>query len=136
MTVSQEERTLAGLVHLGVLFGWLGLAFQIIMLVVYLPKSKFVANHVKQALGVSVILYLIRFAFGTLVGGAGLWVAFNPVRLFTAGFIGPMLLAGLATAVLGLTVLVLVIMAMVKAFGGQPHRYPVIGDLIASLTGE
>ena len=136
MSTSQEERTLGGLAHLGVLFGWVGLAFEIILLVVFLPKSKYVASHAKQALGLTLVWYLIRLALGTITGGVGVWVALNPARLFTGGFIGSVLLAFLLMAVLGLTTLVLVIMAMVKGFSGQPYRYPIIGDLVVSLTGE
>ncbi|HWI66031.1 MAG TPA: DUF4870 domain-containing protein [Symbiobacteriaceae bacterium] len=136
MVVSQEERTLGGLAHLGVIFGWVGLAFQVILLIVYMPKSKYVTSHVKQALGLWVIWYLARLAVGALLGGVGVTAAFNPAILFSGSFIGGMLLGALVMMALGIGVLVLVILAMVKGFGGQLHRYPIIGDLVASIAGE
>jgi|GEM_PF-848238 len=136
MTATQEERTLGGLVHLGVLFGWFGLAFQIVLLVVYLPKSKYIAGHAKQALGLWAAWFLARLVIGAITGTAGAAIAINPVNLFSGGFIGTMLVGLLLFGALGIGVLVLVILAMVKGFGGEEHRYPIIGDLVASIARD
>lgn len=136
MSLSQEERTLGGLAHLGVLFGWVGLAFDIILLVVYLPKSRYVAKHAKQALGLWTVWFLARLALGFVSGGAGLWVALNPARFFTGDFLSTILFSVLGLLVLGIGVLVMVIQAMVKGFNGEEYRYPIIGDLVASVAGE
>ena len=135
-TITQEERTLGGLSHLGVIFGWIGLAFQVILLIVYMPKSKYVASHAKQALGLWVIWYLAKLAIGGLTGGVGVWAAMNPMRVMSGAFLGPLLFGVMAMLALGVGVLVLVILAMIKGFNGQSHRYPLVGDLIASIGGE
>lgn len=134
--VTQEERTLGGLAHLGVLFGYIGVAFQVILLIIYLPKSKYVASHAKQALGLWVIWYLAKLAIGALTGGISMFAVLNPARIFTPGFFGTVLLGGMALLALGVGVLVLVILAMIKGFNGEPHRYPIIGDFVASIGGE
>lgn len=131
---TQEERTLGGLVHLGVLFGWIGLAFQIVLLVVYLPKSKYVAGHVKQALGLWTTWFLVRLVVGAATGTAGAVFALNPARLLSAGFIGSVLIGMMIMSLLAVGVLVLVILAMIKGFNGEPHKYPIIGDLVDSIA--
>jgi len=138
MNTTQEERIFGGLAHLGVLFNWIGLAFMVVLLVIFQPRSRFIASHVKQALGVWVGFFVLRLVVSTIfLGGATAAFAVNP---FAYGNIGGAL-AGIPPGALflgaiGLTALVFVIMALVKGINGQPYKYPIIGDLITRIAGE
>lgn len=136
MQATQEERTLSGLAHLAVLFGWLGLAFQIVVLVIYQPKSRYVAGHARQALGMWAAWMLVRFVLGFLTGTIGISIAFNPFGIFNGAILGSLLLGLLVRLGIFVAVLVAVIVAMIAGFGGRTYRYPLIGDLVASVTGE
>jgi uncharacterized Tic20 family protein len=136
MQLSQEERTLAGLVHLGVLFGWLGLAFQAVVLAIYQPKSRYTASHAKQALGMWLVWFLVRLALGAITGTMGVAIAFNPFHLLNGAVLGSLLLGLLLRVALFICVLVFMIIGMAAGFGGKPYRYPLIGDLVAQIAGE
>lgn len=138
MTTTQEERIFGGLAHLGVLFSWYGLAFLIILLVIFQPRSRFIVSHAKQALGAWIIFFAIRLIGGAVFfGGATMAVAANPFAFANlGGAVMGVLLGGLVIGAIGLTFLVFAIMALVKGINGQTHRYPLIGDLIASIAGE
>lgn len=138
MTTTQEERIFGGLSHLGVLFGWYGLAFLIVLLIIFQPRSRFIVSHVKQALGVWVAFFAVRLVAGALFfGGATMAVAANPFAMGNlGGAIAGILIGSLIVGAIGLMVLVFVIMALVKGINGQLHRYPLIGDLVVRIAGE
>lgn len=138
MTTTQEERIFGGLAHLGVLFGWYGLAFLIVLLVIFQSKSRFILSHVKQALGLWVPLFLVRLVAGVLFfGGATMAVAANPFAMGNVGgAIAGILLGSLIVGGLWLVALVFVIMALVKGINGQTYKYPIFGDLVTRIAGE
>lgn len=138
MTTTQEERIFGGLAHLGVLFGWYGLAFLIVLLIIFQPRSRFIAAHVKQALGLWVAFFAVRLAAGALFfGGATMAVATNPFAMGNlGGAIAGILFGSLIIGAIGLVVLIFVIMALVKGINGQTYKYPLVGDLITRIAGE
>ncbi|MDF2630219.1 MAG: hypothetical protein K0R39_4050 [Symbiobacteriaceae bacterium] len=138
MNTTQEDRIFGGLAHLGVMFGWIGLAFLVVLLIIFQPRSRFIVSHVKQALGLWIAYFAFRFvASAIFLGGATMALVVNPFAFLTSpGALAGVLIGGLLIAAFGLTVLVFVIMALVKGINGQTHRYPVIGDLVVSIAGE
>lgn len=133
MERTQEEKILSGIAHIAVLFSWLGLVLNVILFAVYKPKSRFVAGHAKQALGLWLVQAIIRSVVGLITGGSVLAAMYNPFRTgYPAGF-GLAVLGGLLSAALGIAVLVLVILACIKGFNGDEHRYPVIGEFVARI---
>lgn len=131
MTTNQEEKVLSGIAHVAVLFSWLGLVYNLVIYLVYKPKSGFVAGHAKQALGLSIIAILVRMVLGFAFAGAGFAMSWNPMSLsrgYAAGALGGLLMMAVSIAVL-----IFVILAAVKAFGGEEYRYPVIGSFIAGI---
>jgi uncharacterized protein len=103
-TPTSDEKTMAILAHILSLFFWL-----IPPLVIYLVKkdeSKFVAYHAKEALNFQITMTLIGIAlFITIIGIILLWV-------------------------LGIIILILVIVATIKASENKLYRYPLTLRLI------
>lgn len=101
---SQDERTLAILVHVLSIFFWI-----IPSLIVYLVKkddSPFVAAHAREALNFQITMTLLSIAlFITLIGIIFLWVP---------AFID----------------LILCIVAAIKASEQKPYRYPISWRII------
>lgn len=107
--VTQEDRTLAMVAHL------LGLFTNCIgPLVIYLIKkdSKFVAFHALQEV-------FLQLAAAVLAGVLVITV----VGAVLAPFIG-------------LAVLILVIIACVKSYGGEWYEYPLIGQWARNIVGS
>lgn len=124
---------LGGFAHIAVMFNLIGAAFLLILTMVYRPKSRYVYEHAAQALGLWVTAWAVKLVIGLATGTMGIAFALNPFML-GRGALGGLLLAGMLFLAIGIALLVLVIVAAVKGFQGQPHRYPVIGDFVASLT--
>jgi uncharacterized Tic20 family protein len=101
---SQDERTLAILVHVLSIFFWI-----IPSLIVYLVKkddSPFVAAHAREALNFQITMTLLSIAlFITLIGIIFLWVP-------------------------ALIDLILCIVAAIKASEQKPYRYPISWRII------
>jgi uncharacterized protein len=101
---SQDERTLAILVHVLSIFFWI-----IPSLIVYLVKkddSPFVAAHAREALNFQITMTLLSIAlFITLIGIIFLWVP-------------------------ALIDLILCIVAAIKASEQKPYRYPLSWRII------
>jgi len=129
---SSDEKVLAGLTHVAVLFNMVGVIYILIMFIVYKQKSRFVYDHAKQALGLWVASFVVFRLLGLFMG-AGFASLFAFSSPWTTGFIGSALILGLIVSGLGIATLVLVIIAAVKAFSGQDFRYPVIGDMVSRL---
>lgn len=133
MERTQEEKLLAGFAHVAVLVNYmfLGLIFNIVIFLIYRPKSQYVASHAKQALGLTIINviagYVIAGIFGASVMGMGMGMR------SLGGLLGGVFLGGLLAFAWFIAVLVLVIMAAIKGFGGQEYRYPWFGDFVAKL---
>ena len=112
--VSQDDRTMGLIAHLSALVA-------IGPLIVWLlnkdkPEKGFVTRHALEALNFVITIWLLAigvFIVSTILG-------FIPVL----GWIVALLL-GLAMMAVSLGALVLVILAAVKANGGEEYRYPV-----------
>ncbi len=103
-TPTSDEKTMAILAHVLTLFFWL-----IPPLVIYLVKkdeSKFVAEHAKEALNFQITMTLI--AIGLIITIVGLFLLW----------------------VLGIVILILVIVATIKASENKLYRYPLTLRLI------
>lgn len=124
MSVSQEEKVLSGIGHVSLLFGWLALLYNLVVWFMYREKSKFVAGHVKQALGLWVLTTALQLVLTFLAAGSGFLMMRSPGALF-GGF-------SLAL-VIWLVVAVMTIIAAIRGFSGQEYRHPVIGDMIARV---
>ena len=133
MERTSEEKILGGLTHLAIFFSWIGLIANVILYVVYRPKSQFVAGHVKQALGLQVSALVAGAVVGLLfgVGFAGTLGLGSSAAMGAA--LGTAALGGLLALVVGIGALVLAIIAAIRGFQGQEYRHPVIGSWIAGL---
>jgi len=132
MNVTQEEKMLGGLAHVAVLFNLIGVAFLAVLTLAYRQKSRYVFEHAAQGLGLWLTGWALKLVIGAVFGTASFAMVFNPFMWREA--LGGFFLAVLLLMAVGITILVLVIIAAVKGFSGQPHRYPIIGDFVASLS--
>lgn len=112
--VSQEDKTMGLIAHLSALV-------TIGPLIVWLinkdkPEKGFVTRNALEALNFVITIWLLSIS----VFIVNFIMAFIPV----IGWIIALIL-GLAMMVVGLGALVLIIMAAVKANGGEEYRYPV-----------
>lgn len=132
MELSSEEKTLGGLAHVAAIFGWIGVIANVILFVLYREKSKYVAGHSKQALGLSVISVVVSWVLGLFgAGSAGL------LSIGSMGAaVGAALIIGLVSLAWGIVVLVLAIMAAMKGFKGEEHRYPLFGKAVNEIGGD
>jgi uncharacterized Tic20 family protein len=129
MERSQEEKILAGLSHVALLFSWIGLVGQVVLLVLYREKSRFVFGHAKQAIALWVVSYVVSLVInmvfgvtaglGSLAGGAGL--------------LGGALVGGLIALAWLVIWVVLLIRGAVMGFKGAEYRQPLIGDMVARI---
>ncbi|MEW6622390.1 MAG: DUF4870 domain-containing protein [Bacillota bacterium] len=121
--LNSENKILAGLSHLGIFFGFLGIIAVLVIYIIQREKSRFVAHHAKQALGYQLIIAL----FKQLVGLAG----FSFIG-FTSGFMrGMYLWQGLSIwGLFSLVILIYAVVASIKAFSGESFKYVLIGDFI------
>lgn len=121
---TSEERILGGLSHLAILFGWFGLVANVVLLLLYRAKSKFVAGHALQAIGLQVAVHLLTV----------LWAIYFAAAV-TSG--SEPSVAGTALYIfIGLAALVLAVQGAVNGFQGATHRYPLFGSALAGLLGE
>jgi uncharacterized Tic20 family protein len=115
----QDERTWAMLAHLSGLiaaFFFLGFLGPLVVMLVQGDKSPFVRRHAVEALNFQVTLLLLSIA--AVLG-----------IVFTLG-IGALLIVPLA-ALVAIAALILIIVAMVKASGGEEYRYPLSLRLVS-----
>lgn len=127
MEKSNEDKILAGLAHLGVVFGWPGLIAALIIYLVCKDRSLFIRANVKQALGYQVCV-LILLQILILIFGGGALLGILTSQSVTPGIIsvGVVRVIGLAFALLG-------IWGAFRTFVGENFRYPLIGDFIDRL---
>jgi uncharacterized Tic20 family protein len=128
VNVNSEEKALSGIAHLAVLFGIWGLIANIVLHFVYREKSQFVAHHTKQALGLTVVSWVVAMVLGMLVLGTGFHFMMMPSAVLTGA-----LLSILVLGAWSIVVLVLVIMGAVNGFQGQDHTYPIFGKMVDSI---
>jgi len=126
--MSSEEKALAGISHLVILFGLLGIVIALVIWIWQREKSDFAADHAKQALGYQIIVrvglsVLSLFSAGLFAGGAALGL--QP-SVGVAGSIGLVGLLSLAAVIYG-------IYAAVQGFSARDFRYAVIGDFIERI---
>jgi len=129
MERTTEERVVAGLSHLAFLLALPGLVINVVLYVLYRPRSSFVAKHVKQALGLQVVSFLLGMAlsltFGVSVISVGFWSA--------AGALGTAALAWLVSMIVWIITLVLMAIAAVRGFQGEEYRHPIFGNFVDRL---
>lgn len=132
--VSAEERTaderiLAGVAHIATLFSFIGLLVALVIYILNRRRSRFVAEHAKQAVGLQVAMFLLCILSTVAVGGG--FILMNSVS-----GIGGALVLFTTIALVGIGTLLrwlLIIWAAVAAFQGDEHRHPVIGGWIARV---
>lgn len=130
MERSSEEKVLGGITHIALLFSWIGLIANVVIFVIYRPKSAFVAGHAKQALGLQVLSMLLSWVFALVFGVGMFGLGMGGME---GGMIGAAVVGGLLAAAVGIAVLVLAILGAVKGFQGHEWRHPVIGDFVAKI---
>lgn len=130
---TQEETLLSGFAHVAVLFGWLGVIGNLVLYLIYKPKSAFVAGHAKQALGLAIVWRVLGIVLGIFMGGLGAVLTRGPWSMMGPGVHGGLVIGSLVSFGIWVAFLVLVILAAIKGFGGKEHRYPIIGDAIDRL---
>lgn len=129
MERTTEERVVAGLTHLALLLELPGLIINVVLYVLYRPRSAFVAKHVKQALGLQVVSLLVGIVISLVFGAGAVGIGFWS----TAGALGTAALAWLLSLVVWVLTLVLMVVASVKGFQGEEHRHPVFGNFVDRL---
>lgn len=131
MELTSEEKVVAGLVHLALLLNVIGLVASVVVYMLYRPKSTFVARHAKQSLGLQVISLILSATIPVAFGASA-------VGLFSLGAKRATLGTGAAGALLlwitGVTMLVMAVIAAVRAFQGHEHVHPVFGKWVDSLA--
>ncbi|MFZ5827004.1 MAG: DUF4870 domain-containing protein [Bacillota bacterium] len=128
---NQDERFVAGMAHVAVLFSALGLALNIGLLVYYRERSRFIAAHIRQALALQVLSIILSWTVGLYVVFAGFGFGFG--RIGPHFFFGKAMLTGLFLFLINGVKLALVILGAIRGFGGQEYRQPLIGNLIAGI---
>jgi uncharacterized Tic20 family protein len=130
MERSSEEKVLSGLAHIASIFSWIGVIASVVLLVIYRDKSKFVFGHAKQALGLSAISVVVGLVLGALGVGSGM-------GLLSSGSLGAAFgtasLFFMLSALWGIVVLILAILAAIKGFNGVEYKHPVIGQTIENI---
>lgn len=127
-----DEKILAGVSHLGILFSMLGIIVALIIYLVQKDRSTFTAHHAKQALGYQVAIQILWTLVGLFAGGSVVGLGFLGSR--APHLFGAMagLFAGLVS-LLSLGLIVYGIYAAVLAFQGREFTYAVIGKYIDRL---
>lgn len=135
--ITNEERLLAMLSHLSMLFG--GIILPIILWAVQKDKSNFVRFHSLQAIffhvAYLVIVILITMLIVLISLASGLGISFFATRNQDPGAMSAILII---TMVLSVGLIFLVIFGMIgysiyvaiKAYGGHYYEIPVIGKRI------
>lgn len=129
MERTSEEKTLGGLAHVAAIFGWIGVVANIVLFVIYREKSQYVAGHSKQALGLSVISVVVSWILGLFGAGSAGLLSIGSV----GAAVGAAMVVGLIALAWGVVVLIFAIMAAIKGFKGEEHRYPLFGEFVAKI---
>lgn len=129
MERSQEEKVLAGLAHVALLFSYIGLVGQIVLLVLYREKSKFVFNHAKQALSLWVVSWVVGWVITSVFGvSVGLGALTGGL-----GFLGGALLGAVIALAWLVIWAVLMIRGAIKGFKGEEYKQPLVGEMVEKL---
>ena len=104
---------------------FIGLVISIVFLVIEpYNKTRFVRFHAFQSIflhvatfGIWIALFIVSSILGVLTHGLG---------FFLMGVLWP---------IIGLGILVLVVVCMIKAYGNQEFKIPIIGDLASKQAG-
>lgn len=130
MELKSDDKILAGLSHLTLLLNWIGVVITLVIYLTHREKSRFVADHAKQALGYQISLVILGllltpFFVGAFVSSM-LTGRFEAMMGMSLGFI-----AFVALFALGLVAYA--VYASIKAFSGEEFRYAIIGNWVARL---
>ncbi|BDG61411.1 DUF4870 domain-containing protein [Caldinitratiruptor microaerophilus] len=134
MGPSYEERVMAAVGHLGVLFGLMGVVATGVIHFLYARRSGFVGAHVRQALAWQGTALAVKVAYGYVALG-GL-----PGALVATGWSWDVLKwlfqpdgppGRTAVAALLWVFFALALQGLVRAWGGRRHRYPLVGRLVS-----
>lgn len=123
MVRKSEEKMLAGIAHLGILFNLAGMIGALAIFLLYKDKSSYVADHAKQALGYQITVAILSFASSLFVAGGMLGgMMLGRPTMPVAGF---SLFGILMLAIFGYAVY-----AAFQGFLGNRFHYMIIGEFI------
>ncbi len=130
LPTNEQERLVAGLGHVAVLFSALGLAANIALLLYYRQRSAFVSRHLRQALALQVLSVLVFWVIGLYIFLSGFGWGLSPLR---GRFFAHALGAGILMLLVGTAKLVLAVLGALHGFSGQEYRQPLIGEWIDQI---
>ncbi|HZW84041.1 MAG TPA: DUF4870 domain-containing protein [Candidatus Deferrimicrobium sp.] len=122
-----EDKVLAGVSHLGILVGWVGLIIALGIYLVKRDQSVFVKRSAKQALGFQVCALVIISILALLFGGGML------LGVFTAKLVTTGLLSLVFVKIVLVLLYTLGVWAAIRSFQGEHFKYPLIGEFIDRL---
>ncbi len=127
MERNSEDKILAGISHLGIVTGWVGLVIALVIYLIRKDQSSFVKRCAKQAMGYQICTLVIMQVLILIFGGSVVLgiISSKLVTMSTLGFLF------VKTVNLGLCALG--IWGAIKTFLGEYFRYPVIGGFIDQL---
>lgn len=133
MEYSSEEKTLAGVAHIASIFSWfwIGVIVNVVLMVIYREKSKFVYQHAKQGLGLAAINVIIGLLLGIVAGGAVGASILSVGALGAAA--GALMVISLISWAKLIVVLIFGILGAVKGFNGQEYRHPLFGEMVHKI---
>lgn len=112
------------MVHLGILFSWVGMVGTLVVLLWQRDHSAFVVDHAKQALAYQLAVFILLYLSSIILAGS---LATGLLGL--ERFLGSASLLGLIVVV---TTLVAVWASMV-ALKGARCRYPIVGHMLQRI---
>ncbi len=124
--MTSEDKLLAGVAHLGILFSGIGIIIPLAIYLIQQGRSSFVVRHARQALGYQVVVLLLSFLLGIVFAGG--IVGGMAYRRFALGA-GPFGIYGL----INLAFLLYGIAGGIQGFLGREFKYIWIGDFIERL---
>jgi len=139
--ISQNDRTMAGLAHLGVIIPFWGMIAAIVIWVTHKDKSNFIVFQAIQALIYQVLLILV-----TMLGMGCYMISFFGMVLtissstsessaFPAGFFLPFAAMG-GIFIIDLAFIIYGIVAAVMNFTGKNFRYILLGGWVEKYLNK
>ncbi len=122
-----EDKVLAGVTHLGILAGWVGLLITLAIYLFRRDQSNFVKRSAMQAMGYQVCALIIMGIVG-VVFGSSLLLGVFAAKLVTTSIVSLALIKIVLVVVYALG-----IWGAIRSFLGENFKYPLIGDFIEHL---
>lgn len=120
----------------GVLFSSFRFLVWLIPLLIYLfeKNSPLVKFHAAQCLVIQILVSIINgilWIFAALSAGASLLVGFN-----VFSFLGTLGVTGIITGIISIAVVVMEVVAMIKAYGWISYPLPIFGSIASLFVKE